>query len=391
MNKSKALAALTASALAIPGIRPACAQTGTQLDYRYSAYREGDIAADKTSALDRERYQVDSHQFRAATVLGGNTDLAANIDVETMSGASPWFITPGADGRPVQVMSGASIHDFRQAIQLSAKRYRGELSATLLGGYSNERDYRSANGGLEASWSFDRRLNTLSGGASYTRNVLDPVEGRSTRFPDRIAHANNDQITGFLAYARVLGVDTQIQTSVSYSRLSGYLSDPYKLAYVAGNVIPDERPDGRRELVSLTRLRQYLKPLDAAVHLDYRYFWNDWKIRAHTVDFAWYQELPAKFQLVPGVRWYSQSQAYFYAPYYNVLRGDNFNSSDYRLSPYGALSYSVELNKALGAWKLRLRYENYRSGASYSTRHVDFENPGLVKFQVFSLGVSAGL
>lgn len=390
-RKSNALLALTASALAIPGmVRRASAQTSeaTQLDYRYSAYREGDISASKTGGKASERYSVDSHQFRAATVLRGTTELSADVAVETMSGASPWFITPGADGRPVQVMSGATIRDLREGFELRAKQHFGDLAAGLQTGYSNERDYRSANGGVEASWSFDQQLNTVTGGIGYTDNTLEPFEGRSTRFPDRIAHANSREVVGFLGYSRLLGRDTQVQTSISYTRLAGFLSDPYKRAYAGGNLLPDSRPNQRRDIAWAARFRQYVPPLDAALHLDYRYFWNDWSIKAHTVSLAWYQTMPGDWQLVPGVRWYSQSQAFFYAPFYDSARADDLSSSDYRLSPYGAISFSVDANKELWSWKLSLRYENYRSGSGLALRSVAVENPGLVDFQVFSVALA---
>jgi hypothetical protein len=362
--------------------------TPIQADYRYSAYREGSLPADKISNADGDRYHVDSHQFRLATTRDGTTDLAADLVIETMGGASPWFITPGANGKAVQVLSGASIRDRRQALTLNGTRRFGDGSAGLDVSYSHERDYRSAGLGLSGSYDLDHQLDTLSAGLSITGNTLAPTDGRSTRFPDRISHAHNHEFSVFAGIARVINTNTQIETSLNYTQLDGYLSDPYKLTYVGGALLPDQRPDGRRELAWLTRLRYFVPVTGAAVHLDYRYFSNDWKIKAHTVEAAWYQPLPRGWQVVPRARWYSQSQAYFYAPYYQTGRSDYFASSDYRLSPYGALSLSVEASKKIQSWTLSARYENYRSGARYSLRSVDVENPGLVDFQVFSIALN---
>lgn len=397
-----ALLALTASALAIPGMSaqaqgladdampsmPASRHDSTLLDYRFSAYREGNIPGSRTaSGQGSERYDVDTHQFRIAARLGAHSDLTADATVETMSGASPWFVIPDATGKPVQVMSGASIHDFRQALQLRANQRFGAVTGSLLAGYSNERDYRGANGGFEGSWDFNNKLTTLSGGAGYTHNSLDPTEGQSLRFPTRISHAHNYEANAFIGLSQVLGEETVLQTSVSASFQNGYLSDPYKLVYVAGNTLNDNRPGNRRKLAWTTRLRQNVPVLDASVHLDYRYYHDDWGITAHTAELAWYQALPDSWALVPRVRWYTQSQADFYQPYYNFAQDNALYSSDYRLSPYGALSGSLGLYKRLGSWNLSFRYENYRSGSAYSVRHIDVENPGLVKFQVFSAGI----
>ena len=396
-KKSSALAALTASALAIPGlIKPAAAaDDNLQLDYRYSAYREGDLDADRSASNAKaSRYHVDTHQVRGAWQLAPGSDISADLVVETMSGASPWFITPAAgSGKPLQVMSGASIEDSRAALTLARKQRFGDSTIDFHGTYSNERDYQSGSGGLDWSVDFGEQLNTVSLGASYTANQLKPTDGGSARFPDRIGSAHSHAVTGTLGYTRVLGVDTQAQLGVSYTQESGYLSDPYKLAYIQNlaGTLPDERPDGRREWAAQARLRQWLAALKAALHLDYRYYGDDWKISSHTVDASYRQQLPGGWELAPGVRWYSQSQAFFYAPYYATVRDDNFNSSDYRLSPYGALSWRVETNSGslLGSWKLRLRYENYRSKGSYAVGNVLQENPGLVDFSVISASVGA--
>ncbi|MDR3416401.1 MAG: DUF3570 domain-containing protein [Nevskia sp.] len=396
-----ALLALTASALAIPGMSaPAHAQSSAPdampeqndkllLDYRYSGYREGDIPASKTAnGQSSHRYDVDSNQFRTAAQLDGKTDLTADVTIETMSGASPWFVLPGVNGKPLQVMSGASIHDFRQGIQLRTNRRFEPVTASLLAGYSHERDYSSANGGMEGSWDFNDKLTTLSGGAGYTGDQVNPTEGQSSRFPTRIKHATAYEINSFVGVSQVLTRETEVQTSLSYTYQNGYLSDPYKLVYVGGITAADNRPANRHKLAWTTRLRQDVPLLDASVHLDYRYFRDDWGVVAHTVDLAWYQTLPDSWAVVPRLRWYSQSQANFYQPYYNAARGDGYYSSDYRLSPFGSLSESLAVYKRLGSWNLSLRYEHYDSGAGYSLRSVDVEAPGLVRFQVFSAGIA---
>ena len=65
-----ALRALTSSALALPGIAgSAAAQTPAErasVDYSYGFYKEGKLPRSKVSQGDREPYEIDIHQFRAA-------------------------------------------------------------------------------------------------------------------------------------------------------------------------------------------------------------------------------------------------------------------------------------------------------------------------------------
>ena len=66
---------------------------------------------------------------------------------------------------------------------------------------------------------------------------------------------------------------------------------------------------------------------------------------------------------------------------------DGYYSSDYRLSPYGALSFRVKLAETIGDWTVSLSAERYISDKSYSLQSVDVENPGLVDFTLFTFGV----
>jgi hypothetical protein len=386
---SPALLALTASALAALG--PARAQEpaaagGPQVDYRYSNYREGDLPADRISGSDGRRYEIDTHQFRLTQPLGDETELSADLTYETMSGASPWYVIPGSGGRPVQVMSGASIRDKRADLLLGATRRRGRASSSLSAGYSTEDDYRAVNVAVQGEFTLEDTVTTLSGGLGYSDDTLEPTQGATAV---SVTRADRSATTVFAGYARVLDAATVVQSSLSYTLHDGFLSDPYKQAYVvsAGATVPDARPDRRGQIAWLTRLRRFFKGAGAALHADYRYYHDDWDIDAHTVDVAWHQRIGRSAAIVPGVRYYSQSQSYFYDPYYSQPRADGLASSDYRLSPYGALSANLTLAVDVAGWGASLRYERYDSDAGYALGKVNVENPGLVDFDIVSLGL----
>jgi hypothetical protein len=387
-----ALLALTATALCLPGYsRPAqaWADSNVHTGYRYSAYRESALPADRNSTgLEASRYHVDTHQFNVLWPSSEQLDFAADLTYETMSGASPWFIVPDANGKPVQVMSGATIHDQREAVQLHGRRYQEDARQTLLGGISHERDYLSVNGGLEGEWDFSQQQQTLSAGVGYSYNRLSPTDGESSAYPNRIARASKDTGTVYVGFSQVLDPQTVAQIGLSYERENGYLSDPYKEAYVAGNVLQDHRPDRRNEYAATARLRHYFDAADAALHLDYRYYRDSWGIVASTVELGWYQNLPWQLQVVPAVRYYTQGYADFYQPFYTAARPDGDYSSDYRLSAYGALSIRLGVMKNWREWSFSLSGERYRSGGGYAAKGGVQENPGLVDFSVISAALS---
>ena len=388
---SKKLFALTAAALCLPGYSGearAWADTESEASYRFSFYNEASLPASATNGRDGQRYQVLSNQFHLLRPVGEEFDYSADFAVETMSGASPWYIVPGDTGKPIQIMSGATIEDRRFALDLKGRRYReNEGRESLRLGVSTERDYLSLNGGLESETSFDNKRRTLSLGVGFSHDQLRPTDGASTRFPDRIGSAHKNTVNAFAGLSQLLGPDTVVSGGLSFTYNNGFLSDPYKEAYVAGGIVPDARPSSREQGAVDLRLRQFFPGLNAALHLDYRFFRDSWGVGSDTIELGWYQNLPADWKASANLRWYEQGATDFYRPYYNVARDDGDYSSDYRLSAYGAYSARLGATKEWNGWTFALAGEYYDSSASYTIRRVDSENPGLVDFMVISAAV----
>lgn len=387
-KKRGSLSALTAAALALPGI----ARAEVQTEYLFSHYQEGQLPADRSaSGKSVDRYKVDSQLFRlAGTPIADDQVAQLDLTYETMSGASPWWVQPDANGKPVQVMSGASIRDHRVAADVSYGIPLAGLDWGLRAGYSTERDYTSTHGGIEVQFTPESKMYTLSGGVGYSSDKLDPTDGGSAAYPTRISHATKRTVTGYGGVSWVLDAQTTAQVSLSATRDSGFLSDPYKEAYIVAIASPvaDSRPDGRRTWAVTGKLRHYFPGLGAALRADARYYHGDWSIESHTVDLAWDQAIGESWRVTPGVRWYSQSQAFFYEPYYADFRSDGFASSDYRLSPYGAISGRVDVRKVLGKLELGGGVEYYTASANYAIKNVGIANPGLVEYWTANLRLS---
>lgn len=384
-SSSPALLALGAAAAALPGLSRAQTAGETRADYRYSHYREADLPAAKTDGQPGERYTIETHQFRVQGSLGEQLDAELELTHETMSGASPWFVQPDGQNRPVQVMSGASIREQRSDMLLRATRQFDDLRLGLVAGYSDEDDYRAVNTGLELGYALDDTVTSLSAGVGFSDDRLRPTQGAT---PTGVSDAARDAVTLYAGAARVLSADSVIQSSVSYTLHEGYLSDPYKAVFIVGSgITPDRRPGQRQQWTWLTRLRHYLVGARAAVHADYRWYEDDWRVRAHTLDVAWHQNLGRYLRLAPALRWYRQSQAFFHRPFFDQARADALASSDYRLSAYGALAPSLTLTAGFDTWNASLAYHHYDSDAGQGLGG-GAANPGLVDFAHWSLGVN---
>ena len=449
--RSGALRALTAAALALPGLMAGTAQAGEGDEYtfEYHHYEEGERNLDGQSYRDLQLKPLEVDSL-ATGIRGSVTDrvkFGLDYSQDTWSGATPITTAPHA-AVAAQLFSGASIPSFYSTdpkhrpvvVNFNAKflqyvpdsklvdimstaspetrrQVSGKLgyawdSATLNigGGISDEPDYKSHFINFDGSANLDQKLTTLSWGASYTTSDIAASEDTNVaadlgnytgqiRLKDNIntLYGTRHDTALDIGITQILSRDSLIGGTVSYTRSTGYLSDPYKVTLLAfddphqppgvGTVLTQEvleqRPTLRNQWTFDARYIQYIAGSDAALHVDYRFFHDDWGIDSHTLDLSWYQPLGDGWMVVPGLRYYTQSAADFYKPYFlfnqafpiklprnpelrpkidfSKLTIHNF-SSDERLSGFGSLSAQIAVEKQLRD-DLKLEI-----GAEYSTR-----------------------
>lgn len=382
---NRTLLALTSAAIALPGIStPILADTQPEkasVGYRLSNYSESDLNKKDVLTGSNKRYDIDTHQFRLVAPIGDNYSASVDYQYETMSGASPLSVAADTEGNPVLIMSGASIKEKRTDLNASLTRYSDLGQITVSAGFSKEDDYNANNASISGDYHINNKLTTLSGGVGFSSDTVEPTQ--QTGF-ERIIKEDKDSTTGFLGFTQVLSKFDTVQTSISITDHSGYLSDPYK---------NDTRPDARQQIAWLIKYRRYLASQEAALHVNYRYYDDDWGLESHTLDFSWYKNIGDHVQLIPSLRYYSQSQADFYestGSSVTTTENDappNYQSTDYRLSPFGAITLGLKLVVKDSDWKFALGYERYNSSGSMALKNVEVENPALVDFTVLSLGL----
>jgi len=380
---------------------------------------------------DRLRLMFDYTQ----DTWSGATPIATTVNI--LAAASPYFTLNGRansenqslitldqqgglharqiDGkldRLVHTMSFASPETRRQgSVQMSYEW--DEFALTAGGGISHEHDYHSRFGNLGARFDFNQKRTTVNAGVSYTRsdtdalfnpdalNYLSQFNRRNGRFSNvslknfRIQGERKDW--GFqLGLTQVLTRNALFNVGIGYTRSDGFLNNPYKAVTVfrfdatpeqleddriesTVSSILEQRPDERHQITGSIGYRQYISPLDAALNFDYRYFHDDWGIRAHTLEARWLQPVGSNWIVTPHIRYYSQSSADFYRPYLlqgsvHTSRGrpvehdlNRFNtlpehfSSDHRLSGYGTLSGGVIISRQF------MRGVHFETGFEYYT------------------------
>jgi hypothetical protein len=167
-----------------------------------------------------------------------------------------------------------------------------------------------------------------------------------------------------------------VRFGVSYTYRDGFLTDPYKYH--------DRRPDERKEWTAGAGYRYFFEEQNAALHVDYRYFNDDWDVQSQTIDVAWHQNLPEGFKITPFLRYYTQHEAEFF---YNIADPNyEYFADDYRLSAFGAISGGLRLRRDFGNWSVNMDAERYKTDESWGLYSAD-ESPGLVDFWRYGIGL----
>lgn len=376
---SRSLLAISTTALALPGIAIADAPpVNSSLSYQVSNYKEDDLSREESPFGDLGRYDIDVHQFQFISPIGRNFSLQVDANYEDISGASPWFTTIGPSGSPIVSLSGASgIEDSRGELSVGTRYYleNGSIGGNI--GYSEENDYRATYGGINAERHFNNDLTTVSVSLSYSSDDIFPTDAEIF---NRVISEDKSSTSAVVSISQIINQVSTFQTALSITEQSGFLTDPYKLI--------DTRPDNKTQIAWSNSYRRYIRGSDAAWHVNYRLYHDDFGVTSHTADMSWHQNFGNTIQVIPMLRYYNQSAADFFTNVDDFSRpATDFQSSDYRLSAFGAISAGLTVKTTVGDWDATLTGERYLADEKYSAFNVSQPSAALIRYFRVSLGL----
>ena len=324
----------------------------SEIDARTLYYKE---SGGRTQVIDPV---VDVHED-----LGdawGTLDLLLAYDA--ISGASPTGaypsvdVTTSASGRKIAAGSLplSSYHDQRKAISLDWGRKIGSQLPSIDVSYSKENDYTARSFGLSDAWTFAGGRGTLHGEVSFASDIVAPVTNNLKLPKKEQGYA--------LGVTWILGERDLLDVSGSLMRLSGYLDDPYKVVPVGtpGDFVnlPDHRPDTRQRRALVAKYGHHFL-WGGALKTTYRYYWDDWGVKAHTLEAVYDHRLTEDWIVSPTVRLYTQTAAAFWGNTFAVPQ--EFVSADYRLAAFwsilGGLKVTHRMNESMD-WDLGFTYQS---------------------------------
>jgi hypothetical protein len=354
---------------------------------------------------EKHRTNVVEPAVRLTRTFADGQSLAAQFEFDAVTGASP---SGGSPSLTVQTVSGASgsvrtvaagqiptrsYADKRYAADLEwQKPFLRSFVSTLGGHFSRERDYQSA--GVSGKLSLDvlQRRTTFTLGGALDRDRVFPDGGIPVGLTDANAPTPTSGDDGGEGGEREGGEDgagardgrskgvasamagiSQVVNrrwllGVNATRTleRGYLTEPYKVVSVVDPatgeptaLLTEKRPD-RRTRTSILGSSVYHLTEDV-LYVSYRYYWDDWRVRSHTIDFKYRRELGGDKYLEPHLRFYSQGAADFFR--YSLVGGTplpRYATADSRLGDLRSLTAGAtvgfHLPGSTGEWTVRAEY-----------------------------------
>jgi hypothetical protein len=252
----------------------------------------------------------------------------------------------------VDAFSNASIDVVTTASPFKEKRTSWDFGADMLvrdsivslGYYkSTEPDYIAEGMNVDLSHEVFGGMTTVALGFSRSKDL---VGEKGT--PGWIDKADHWQYR--LGVTQILTPRWLMSANFEVVSDSGYLGSPYRVAYVFGAAEQERNPRTRTsrafKLRSISDTGSLLPR--SSLRAEYRYYYDTWDIKAHTVELGGAKYLGQSFLLDASVRSYSQTKALFYSD--NADAVNQFNSRNRQLSTFKTLSLAAKLSYTLPAW-----------------------------------------
>jgi hypothetical protein len=350
---------------------------------------------DRVTAIEpviSAKKQIDTDEtLSLKLVLDSLTGASANGAVQANTPQT--FTTPSGNGSyitpPGETPLDDTFRDTRVALSASWDMPLSRRDRLILGGnVSKEYDYTSIGASTVYTHDLVGRNTTLSAGLAVASDTIEPEGGIPIAFgvmqPAGQAQprgASSESKTTFdilLGATQIINKNSLMQFNYSYSQADGYLTDPFKVISIVdpitgapiiedvttnlSQVVFENRPDSRTKHSVFTQYKHFFT--GDVFDISYRYMFDDWEINSHTVDFRYRWKTSDTAFWRPHLRYYQQSEAEFFQPYYvngeAPTAGDSssFATADYRLGEM--TTYTVGLEYGHGykdhGWSLAVEY-----------------------------------
>lgn len=321
-----------------------------------------------TGGIGSEHLTDIANTIDVKLVKYGQTGIKHTFDIEA---GIDHYTSASSDMIDLSANSSASSSDIRFYPSLGYLRENIEKGRSLGIGVSSssEFDYQS----FGANLSFSQKTKDRNG--EFTAKfqtfidqlkLIAPIELRPYGH-EGYDTANRNTFVGTLSYSQVINKEFQIMLVGDVISQNGYLSLPFHRVYFAdGSVHQEKMPDTRLKIPVGIRASYFLGD-NFIIRAYYRYYSDDWGLKAHTADLEIPVKLTQSFSLSPFYRFYTQSGTKYFKPFGEHTAADEFYTSNYDLSKFdsGFFGMGMKLTPPEGVFgvkhwsNLELRYGHY--------------------------------
>ena len=296
-------------ALGLAALAPALADVleDDRADLMYHRYEGGGVVIDGPAVLVRKKF-AEQYAVSASYYM----DLVSSASVDVVTTASPYS-------------------EERTEYGFGFEYLRDKITYSLGFSSSDENDYEADTAHLSISQDMFGDLTTVA--LSFARG-WDQVSRRG------------DQLFSDTLDRRVYGLElSQIVTrslivGLSWETIAeeGYLNNPYRsVRYVdadeaKGYAYEPERYPRTRTGNAVALRGRYFLPYRAALQAEYRYYTDDWAVRAHTAELSYTQPWGDMWVFDAHYRYHTQDAADFYSDLFPRQGAQNFLARDKELS-----------------------------------------------------------
>jgi hypothetical protein len=257
-------------------------------------------------------------------------NLECGVDVYTS--ASSDKINPAT-------VSSASSSDLRVYPSFNYKYSDNQKKYSLGAGasFSSEFDYISKGVNVVASKSSKDNNRAISAKLSAffdTWKVIYPIEVPRSLVRSFPSDEPRNSYNLGLVFSQVINREFQLALLADISYQKGLLGTRFNRVYFNdGTLMPENLPDKRFKLPLGIRASYFLGD-NIVLRGFYRYYSDNWDIKAHTASLEATYKITPFVSLSPSYRYYVQSAAKNFAPYKQHNAGEEFYTSDYDLSKF---------------------------------------------------------
>lgn len=290
------------------------------------------------------------------------------------------YTSASSDKIDPSTISSASSADTRIYPSLNWTQSNEETgnSFGFTGSYSTEFDYQSLGAAFnltrlskDKNMQFDFKLQAFLD--QWT--VILPIELRTSnsgKGGEQYDTAPRNSFSASFSLSKVINQKFQASLIIEPSYQKGLLATKYQRDYFTdGSLRSETLPDKRYKLPIGLRMNYFLDDR-FVIRTFYRYYMDNWGIRAHTAEL----EIPVKinsfFSISPFYRYNNQVGTRYFASYGNHSPSAQYFTSDYDLSTLTSDFYGAGIRfappKGVFGWQrlnmLELRYGHYSRSTS---------------------------